>query len=153
MSETTVGSGPAPLPDANASLGPELRRIIARFHADTGTIHLLDGATLKLAALHGDYPPPLLAIIRAIPIGKGMAGLCAERKAPVTACNISTDTSGDVRPGATMTGMEGAIVVPILAADGSVRGTLGIANREPRTWTEEETEQLLQEARGLAAAG
>jgi GAF domain-containing protein len=81
-----------------------------------------------------------------------MAGLAAERRDAVTACNIQTDTSGDVRPGAKATGMEGAIVVPIIDDAGELRGTLGIANRSARDWTAEETQQLLACAREMWSA-
>jgi L-methionine (R)-S-oxide reductase len=131
------------------ALDEGLRAIVHRFSADTGTLHLIDRGMLALSALHGDFPPPLIDIIRTIPIGKGMAGLAAERREAVTACNIQTDTSGDVRPGAKATGMEGAIVVPIIDDAGELRGTLGIANRSARDWTAEETEQLLACAREL----
>lgn len=127
-----------------------LRAVIGHFRAETGTLHLLQGGLLQLAALHGDFPPPLIDIIRTIPIGKGMAGLAAQRGEPVTACNIQTDTSGDVRPGAKATGMEGAIVVPMFDACGELRGTLGIANRNERTWTDTERADLLACARLVA---
>ncbi len=141
------------LPDFRApqSLDAALLAVITRFGADTGTLHVLEEGLLHLKSKHGDYPPPLLEIIRRIPIGKGMAGLAAERRQPVTACNIQTDQSGDVRPGAKLTGMEGAIVVPLLTSDGTLRGTLGIANRAARTWTDEETAALLSCASAIAA--
>jgi L-methionine (R)-S-oxide reductase len=135
---------------AGHSLEESLRAIIAHFRADTGTLHVLRDGMLRLEALHGDFPPPLVEIIRVIPIGKGMAGLAAQRREPVTACNIQTDTSGDVRPGAKATGMEGAIVVPMLDDSGELRGTLGIANRGERTWTDAERAELLGIASGLS---
>lgn len=139
-------------PDTRA-LDEALRAIIARFAAETGTIHVLRGETLELAALHGDYPPPVRAVIERIPVGKGMAGVCAARREPVTVCNLQVDANDAVRPGAKLTGMEGAIVVPMLAADGSLRGTLGIANRSSRTWTAEETAELQAEANAVVASG
>ena len=135
------------------ALDDALRAIIARFAAETGTIHVLRGETLELAALHGDYPPPVRAVIERIPLGKGLAGVCAARREPVTVCNLQVDANDAVRPGAKLTGMEGAIVVPMLAQDGSLRGTLGIANRSPRTWTAEETAELQAEANVLVAGG
>ena len=94
-------------------------------------------------------PEAVLAIIRTIPVGKGMAGLAVERAQPVNACNIQTDTSGDVRPGAKATGLAGSIVVPIF--DGSeVVGALGVANRSERTFAESEIAQLMYEGRQLA---
>ncbi len=91
-----------------------LAEIVRRFAADSGTVHRLgpDG-NLHLTASSRDMPEVVLEKIRTIPVGKGMAGLAVERRAPVDACNIQTDTSGDVRPGARATGMSGAIVVPM----------------------------------------
>ena len=84
----------------------------------------------------------VLALVQRIPVAKGMAGLAAERAEPVTACNLQTDTTGDVRPGAKATGLEGSIVVPVLDANGAVVGTLGVANRAPRTFTDDEIATL-----------
>ena len=87
--------------------------------------------------------------IRVIPVGKGMAGLAVERRAPITACNIQTDASGDVRPGAKATGLEGAICVPVLSGARAV-GALGVANRAERTFTDDEQALLLDIGRELA---
>jgi GAF domain-containing protein len=106
---------------------------------------------LHLRAAAGGLPEAMLAIVRTIPVGKGMAGLAVERAVPVTACNLQTDQSGDVRPGARATGMEGAIVVPVLAGERAV-GALGIANRLERTFTQEETALLLETGRRMAGA-
>ncbi len=126
-----------------------LAGIIEQFAADSGTVHFLgaDGL-LHLAAVTAGMPEVVLATIRTIPVGKGMAGLAVERRAPVDACNIQTDTSGDVRPGARATQLNGAIVVPIFAGD-AVVGALGIANRKERKFTEAEVAHLLQAARTL----
>ena len=128
-----------------------LQRIVSDFAADSGTIHFLgDDGMLHLAAASAGMPEAVLAIIRIIPVGKGMAGLAVERAQPVDACNIQTDNSGDVRPGAKATGLAGSIVVPIF--DGAeVVGALGVANRCERTFAESEVAQLMQEGRQLAA--
>jgi GAF domain-containing protein len=133
-----------------ASPDQALAFIVAHFGADTGTIHFLgsDGL-LHLATASAGMPEPVLAVIRTIPVGKGMAGLAVERRAPVTACNIQTDTSGDVRPGARATAMSGAIVVPILDGEAAV-GALGIANRAERVFTAEEIAALMNAGRALA---
>ena len=92
----------------------------------------------------------MLEIIKIIPVGKGMAGLAVERGQPVDACNIQTDTSADVRPGAKATGMEGAIVVPVF--DGQrVVGALGIANRGQRTFSSQEKDALIAAGRALVS--
>lgn len=127
-----------------------LARIVDHFNADSGTIHFLgaDGL-LHLAAATPGMPDVVLTTIRTIPIGKGMAGLAAERKQPVSSCNIQTDKTGDVRPGARATAMAGAIVVPIFK-DEAVVGTLGIANRAERDYTDDEIATLMGAAKALA---
>lgn len=142
-------------PDTTNSAGisndqEALARIVSAVAADSGTIHYLasDGLLHLEAATEG-MPPHVLAIIRQIPVGKGMAGLAVERRQPVDACNIQTDTSGDVRPGAKATAMAGAIVVPIFKGD-EVIGALGVANRTERTFTEAEIATLTQAGRELA---
>jgi L-methionine (R)-S-oxide reductase len=135
--------------DADAALS----HILKHFAADSGTIHLLgEGNLLHLKAASAGIPQFVLDKVKTIPIGKGMAGLAVERKEPVTACNIQTDTSGDVRAGAKSTGLQGSLVVPILR-DGAAVGALGIANREERTFTEAETELLLRTGRVLGSLG
>lgn len=128
----------------------ELARIVGAFAADSGTIHFLgsDGH-LHLAAATAGMPESVLTIIRTIPVGKGMAGLAVERAEPVNACNIQTDASGDVRPGARATGLAGSIVVPIFDGE-DVVGALGVANRSERTFADAEIEELLQEGRRIA---
>jgi putative methionine-R-sulfoxide reductase with GAF domain len=97
-------------------------------------------------------PEAVLSVIRTIPVGKGMAGLAVERREPVNSCNIQTDATGDVRPGARATAMAGAIVVPIFKED-AVIGALGIANRTERAFTSDEITALMDAARALAARG
>ena len=128
-----------------------LTEIVRHFGADSGTVHrIADDGHLHLAASSRGMPEVVLEKIRTIPIGKGMAGLAAELRAPVDACNIQTDTTGDVRPGARATGLAGAIVVPIFRGD-DVVGTLGIANQAERTFTPEEIASLLDAGRAMKA--
>ena len=110
----------------------------------------MSGRSLYLAAATPGFPDIVLDIIRAIPVGKGMAGLAVERRKPVDACNIQSDNSGDVRPGALATGLAGAIVVPIFHGH-EVIGALGVANRAARTFTEIEIAELLADGRAIAA--
>lgn len=125
---------------------------IAHLHADSGTIHVKQpGRMVLVLAGASGVPPQVLDIVRVVPWGKGMAGLAAERATAVDACNIQTDTSGNVKPGARATGMQGAIVVPMLRS-GQVRGTFGIGCRAERTFTPEETAWLQAKANALAEA-
>ena len=141
---------PAPIETAAASgdLTAALAATVAHFGCQAGTVHLLREGVLQLAA-HKNIPPPVVQIIGTVPVGKGIAGLAAERREPVTVCNIQTDTSGQVRPGAKATGMEGSLAVPMLA-DGELRGVLGIAKAEAYDWPEAETALVLEIGARLA---
>lgn len=134
---------PAPIEAAamNGDLPATLAATITHFGCQAGTVHLLRDGVLKLAA-HQNLPPPVVAIIETVPLGKGIAGLAAERREPITICNLQTDTSGQVRPGAKATGMEGSLAVPMLAGK-ELRGVLGIAKAGAYDWTPEETALLL----------
>lgn len=140
------------LASAAQPLEAALELTLAHFRAESGTIHRLVEGRLALRAHSRGMPAPVLELIREIPVGKGMAGLAVERRAPVTACNLQTDASGDVRPGARATGLRGSIVVPMLAGEEPV-GALGIGNQAERDFTPEETELLLAAGRVLAAWG
>jgi GAF domain-containing protein len=127
-----------------------LQSIISHFRADSGTIHMLESdGVLHLKAASQGLPEAVLAAVRLVPVGKGMAGLAVERGAPVDTCNLQSDATGNVKPGARATGMEGAIVVPIFKGEKAV-GALGIANRATRTFSAEETALLMEAGRTIA---
>src|SRR4030095_6865876 len=142
-------------------LGPDfeqsLRVIVAHFKAQIGTIHTLgpDGM-LHMRAHTPGIPEQVLAVTQVIPIGKGIAGLAVERKAPVNLCNLQKDQSGDVRPGARATGAMGSVCVPMMVGDRAV-GALGIAMTGERDFTDEEVATLLDAgtllARHIGSAG
>ena len=136
---------------ASGDLTAALAATIAHFGCQAGTIHLLREGVLQLAA-HQNIPPPVVQIIGTVPVGKGIAGLAAERREPVTICNLQTDTSGQARPGAKATGMEGSLAVPMLAG-GELRGVLGIAKAGAYDWPEAETALVLAIAARLGALG
>lgn len=128
----------------------ELEAALADFSADAGTLHLLNdaGDTLVLAAQVG-MPDALLPTIERIAVGKGMAGLAIERDAPVDSCNIQTDHGGDVRAGARITALQGAIAVPMRRPDGTAAGVLGVGARGERHWPPDETDRVLEWAARL----
>jgi len=128
-----------------------LRLTLVHLGAETGTIHRLapDGL-LHLQAQAGNIPAELLPVIQKIPVGKGIAGLAVERKAPVDLCNLQTDNRGAARPGARRTGVKGSICVPIMAGEQAV-GALGIGTAQERQFNDDETQLLLAVGRILAA--
>lgn len=132
------------------ALDDALARILSELDAETGTVHRLrvDGM-LCLEEHAGGIPPGLLPVIRRIPVGKGMAGLAAERGAPVQICNLQTDAGGEARPGARSTGMRGSICVP-MQRGGRTVGVLGVAVAHEREFDADETGWLAKAAAVLA---
>lgn len=125
------------------ALSRVLNLLLERFDCPTGTVHLLDDfGMLKLTA-HRGIPDVVVGKIQVIPVGKGMAGIAAERREPVQVCNLQTDSSGVVRPGARDTKMEGSVAAPMLNTAGVLKGTLGIAKPVPYDFTSEECNLLL----------
>jgi signal transduction protein with GAF and PtsI domain len=140
-----AAAGPAP-----ANLQAAVETIATEFAARTATLHLADTAAQRLHMIaQRGIPEHLTAITREIPFGKGMAGLCAERRAPVSVCNVQSDASGQSRPGAKETGVAGAIVVPV-EESGRLVGVLGIGKSEEHEYSAAEQQALAACARHLA---
>ncbi len=133
------------LADAAAPPWDELLGLLLReFDCPVGTVHLLDhkDGLLHLAAQRG-LPPPVLDKVGRIPIGKGMAGIAAERRTPVQVCNLQTDASGVVRPGARLTQMEGSLAAPMLAGE-RLFGVVGVAKPTAYDFAAGESQLLLE---------
>lgn len=118
-----------------------LDQVLAHFDGAVGTLHRLgEEGELELIA-HRGLPEALLPIVSRIPIGKGMAGLAAERREPVQVCNLQTDDSGVAKPGAKLTQMEGSISLPCLQ-DGELVGTLGVGKPVAHEYDDDEVRLL-----------
>lgn len=124
--------------------------VAADFDCVSGTLHRLDpqDGLLKLVA-HLGIPPQLMPVIETIPVGKGIAGAAAARRAPVELCNLQTDTSGVAREAAKQTLVQGSLAVPVLNGD-VLCGTLGIGKRVPYDFTDAEKTRLLEIAQKIA---
>ena len=126
----------------NEALEKILRDTLAKFNSETGTIHKLHEPTqlLRLVA-HVGLPPQLLDIVTIIPVGKGIAGECAQKNHPVILCNLQTDTSGVAKPGAKQTGVGGALCEPVRDGE-KVVGTFGIGTRREYEYSVAEINSL-----------
>ena len=135
------------LPDhpTSAEWNHFLLGVLAEFQCVTGTLHRLDPADNLLKLVTSERIPEfLLPVVQTIPVGKGVAGVAAERKAPVEMCNLQTDTSGVAKPEAKKTQVQGSLAVPVLDEAGEVRGTLGIGKLEPYDFSDTEKGRLLE---------
>lgn len=103
-----------------------LESLIAELGGLAGTVHVQRGDDLYLTAVH-NIPPKVVAIVAHVPHGKGMAGVAQVKKQPVQTCNLQTDETGNIKPGAKAVDAQAAIALPVLDETGAVRAVVGIA--------------------------
>lgn len=103
-----------------------LESLVGEVGGVAGTVHVQRGEDLYLTAAH-NIPPHVVAIVARVPHGKGMAGVAQVKKAPVQTCNLQTDDSGTIKPGAKAVDAQAAVALPVLDETGDVRAVVGIA--------------------------
>jgi hypothetical protein len=136
-------------PRAGSELDAWLRAFVERHGGSNGTIHVRrDSFVLSLAASH-NIPEKVLGVVQTIPKGKGMAGLAWERDEPVTTCNLKTDQTGDVRPGARAVDAKAAVALPVHDERGDLRAVVGIAFAGERDMDDSELSELGRSAEQL----
>lgn len=152
---TSVMENPQPSPKLDSrfidAAMKALDRAIAEFSCQAGTVHLMADGVLVLAGAR-NIPDFVLGLVSVVPVGKGIAGLAAERREPVSLCNLQTDNSGQARPNAKATGMEGSVAVPAIDGLGVLRGVLGVAKAEAYDWSDLEKSRLMEIAASVADA-
>jgi L-methionine (R)-S-oxide reductase len=127
-----------------------LEGFLAREGAVSGTVHLNENGTLKLASAV-NIPEKVRAIVAIVPNGKGMAGLALQNGEPVHTCNLKEDTSGAVKPGAKAVDAQAAVAIPVRDESCSIRAVVGIAFQNERRWSDEELHRLSAAASTLTS--
>jgi len=125
-----------------------LETLLRNVDGVAGTVHEQRGDDLYLTAAQ-NIPPPVIAIVTHVPHGKGMAGVAQVKKQPVQTCNLQTDDSGTVKPGAKAVNAQAAIAVPVLDDDGDVRAVVGVAWAHERQLDPEFEQAMMQLAATL----
>ncbi len=125
-----------------------LQDILGEHDCQTGTIHQIDDSeTILRLVFQIGVPEVLIEKIAQIPIGKGIAGAAAERRGPVTLCNLQQDLGGVAKPDARLSGVSGSLAVPIFNASRTqILGTLGIGKFVPYDFPEDQIHQLEAQA-------
>jgi hypothetical protein len=103
-----------------------LESLIEKLGGIAGTVHVQRGEDLYMTAAH-NIPANIVAIVAYVPHGKGMAGLAQVKKQPVQTCNLQTDETGNIKPGAKAVNAQAAIALPVFDSAGAVRAVVGIA--------------------------
>lgn len=124
--------------------------LLRHFDCALATVHVLDAkdGLMHLVADRG-LPPVVRDKVGIVPIGKGMAGIAAQRRTPVQMCNLQTDSSGVAKPDARLTKMEGSVAVPMLDGD-TLRGVFGVAKPVSYDFTAAEAALLMKVGERIA---
>lgn len=125
-----------------------LESVIAELGGIAGTVHVQRGEDLYLTAAH-NIPPSVVAIVAHVPHGKGMAGVAQVRKEPVQTCNLQTDETGNIKPGAKAVDAQSAIALPVLDDTGGVRAVVGIAWSKEGEIASAEAQAMMETAAAL----
>lgn len=125
-----------------------LEAFVAELGGVAGTVHVQRDDDLYLTAAH-NIPPPVVAVVTHVPRGKGMAGIAQVSKAPVQTCNLQTDDSGRVKPGARAVDAQAAVALPVFDDEGGVRAVVGIAWATERELAPAEEAAMLRSAAAL----
>ncbi|MFD8572185.1 GAF domain-containing protein [Streptomyces sp. NPDC059639] len=128
-----------------------LRQWITDHGGVGGTVHARQGDDMILTAAV-NIPSSVTEVVRVVPRGKGMAGLAFEHDAPVSTCNLKTDDTGNVRPGARAVDAKAAVAIPVHDAAGKVRGVVGIAYLGERAMDDRELALLTEAAQAVPPA-
>lgn len=125
-----------------------LESFIAQHGGIAGTVHVQRGEDLYLTAAH-NIPPKVVAIVAHVPRGKGMAGLAQVKQEPVQTCNLQTDETGNIKPGAKAVDAQAAVALPVLDSAGTVRAVVGIAWSDEAEIGAAEQQSLMEMAAAL----
>jgi hypothetical protein len=123
-----------------------LETFIRDHHGIAGSVHRRSGPDELALVATVNIPDVVKNVVRTVPRGKGMAGLALERNAAISSCNIQSDTTGQVRPGARAVDAQAAVALPVQNAFGEVRAVVGIAFNNERTLSDAELQELADAA-------
>jgi hypothetical protein len=126
-----------------------LETFIRRHQGIAGSVHRRSGPDELALVATVNIPEVVKNIVQRVPRGKGMAGLALERNAAISSCNIQSDATGQVRPGARAVDAQAAVALPVQNSDGEVRAVVGIAFANERTLTDSELQALADAAAEL----
>jgi len=140
-----VSDGEGPAGDAQAWL----ETFVRESGGTAGTVHLLTSPDELTLAAAVRIPEPVKQIVQRVPRGKGMAGLALERDEPISTCNIKTDATGQVRPGARAVDARAGVALPVHDPSGNVRAVVGVAFTDEKTLSDAELRDLARAAHTL----
>jgi hypothetical protein len=118
---------------------------LTEHHGVAGTVHVERNGDLYLTAAQ-NIPPPVIATVAHVVRGKGMAGLAQVKKAPVQTCNLQTDETGRIKPGAKAVSAQSAVALPVFDDADGIAAIVGVAFAEEGEVPPERVDRLMAAA-------
>ena len=130
------------LKNARPEVEAWLAEFVERNGGFVGSVHLSESAEegeIVLVASH-NLPVSVRNGTAVIPIGKGMAGTAAQRRAPVAISDFQTDTTGVAVRAGRAAGSMGSLTLPVFDEEDDTRlvAVVGLGFTEQRDFTAEE---------------
>jgi hypothetical protein len=126
-----------------------LEKFVAACGGIAGTVHLRSSPDELTLAAAVRIPEPVKQKVQRVPRGKGMAGLALERDEAISTCNIKTDSTGQVQPGARAVDARAGVALPVHDPQGQVRAVVGIAFTDEKALSGSELADLERAAATL----
>ncbi|UUU21966.1 GAF domain-containing protein [Streptomyces sp. DSM 40750] len=134
------------LENARPEVAEWLAEYVVRHGGLVGSVHLSEPAEEGEIVLVAAYnlPPVVVNGAAVVVVGKGMAGVTAERRAPIGISDLQTDTSGVARPPARASQARGSVTLPVFAPDAPEKlvAVVGLGFAEHREFTDAEIAKL-----------
>ncbi|WP_200302414.1 GAF domain-containing protein [Streptomyces adelaidensis] len=147
---TSVALNETVLKNSRREVDEWLAAFVARNGGFVGSVHLSEPAEEGEIVLVGSHnlPPSVRNGTAVIPIGKGMAGTAAQRRAPVVISDFQSDTTGVAVPGGRAVGSVGSLTLPVFdpADDTRLLAVVGLGFPERRDFTDEDLTKYGEDA-------
>lgn len=144
------------LKNARPEVEAWLAEFVERNGGFVGSVHLSEPAEegeIVLVASH-NLPVSVRNGTAVIPLGKGMAGTAAQRRAPVAISDFQTDTTGVAVRGGRAAGSQGSLTLPVFEPVDDTRlvAVVGLGFTEQRDFTAEEIAKYAEDATTVLTA-
>lgn len=136
--------------NARRDIAEWLTAFVERHGGFVGSVHLADSVAagqIFLVAAH-NLPARIQNAAAVVPIGKGVAGVAAERREPIVMADLQTDTSGIARPLARASESKSSVTLPVSSPTDpdTLLAVVGLGFDHGREFTDAEIALFMQDA-------
>lgn len=136
--------------NARSDIAVWLAAFVERHGGFVGSVHLADSAAAGQIFLTASYnlPASIQNAAAVIPIGKGVAGVAAQRREPVVMADLQTDSSGIARPLARASESTSSVTLPVSSPTDpeTLLAVVGLGFEHGREFTDDDIALFMRDA-------